>query len=116
MKLKSNFPNRQDIIWLNFQPSTGKEMLGRHPAMVLSYSTYSMVTGLVMVMPITHARHNRLKNFFIPIHSEKINGYINPLQVFTFDCQGRHMEMTGEMVTADKWAEAVEIHRQIIGI
>lgn len=84
--------------------------------MVLSYSTYSMMTGLVMVMPITHAYHNCLKDFFIPIKTKTIEGYINPLQIFTFDCRDRHMGLTGQVVPADKWAEALEIHRQIIGI
>lgn len=116
MNWKSKLPNRQDIIWIDFQPSAGKEMLGRHPAIVLSYSNYTMMTGLVMVMPITHAYHNRLKDFFIPIKTASIEGYINPLQVFTFDCQSRHLEMTGQIVSADKWAEALEVHREIIGI
>lgn len=57
-------PDRQDLIWINFKPSVGQEIRGRHPAMVISSANYSRLTGLVMVMPITHAVNNRLKSFF----------------------------------------------------
>lgn len=54
MKIK-NIPDQQDIIWINFQPSKGQEIRGRHPAVVLSHADYTIQTGLVAVSPITHA-------------------------------------------------------------
>ncbi len=43
---------------------------------------YSQITGLVVIAPITHATNNRLKDFFVPVVSDKVDGYINPLQFF----------------------------------
>lgn len=115
---KSNkyVPEQQDIIWIDFMPSKGQEIRGRHPALVLSLSNYSLQTGLVMVMPITHAKHNRLKRFFVPVHTDKIEGYVNPLQTFTFSIKSRHVEFTGEILPTADWAKALTIHQQIIGI
>ena len=108
-------PNRQDLIWINFRPSVGQEIRGRHPAIVISSANYSRLTGLVMVMPITHAANNRLKNFFIPLHARKLEGFINPLQTYTFSIAKRNAKFAGEMATAEDWARALSIHMQIIG-
>lgn len=108
-------PNRQDIIWIDFQPSKGQELRGRHPALVISIKEYSLLTGLVMVMPITHARNNRLREMFIPLHGEKIEGFINPLQTFTFSIKEINAEYSHEMVSTQEWAKAMIVHNQIIG-
>lgn len=109
-------PDRQDIIWINFQPSTKQEMRGRHPALVMSSANYSKVTGLVMVMPITHAKNNRLRSFFVPLHAAKIDGYINPLQIFTFSIRGRNAEFSGEIASSEDWARALMVQEEILGI
>lgn len=109
-------PDRQDLIWINFKPSVGQETSGRHPAIVISSANYSRLTGLVMVMPITHATSNRLKSFFIPLHAQKLAGFINPLQTYTFSIEKRNAKFAGEMATAEDWARALSIHRQIIGM
>ena len=57
-------PQKQDLIWIDFEPSLGEEIKGRHPAIVMSSANYSKVTGLVMVMPITHAKNNRESSLY----------------------------------------------------
>ena len=109
-------PERQDLIWINFMPSVGEEIRGRHPAIVMSSSNYSRMTGLVMVMPITHAYNNRLRSFFIPLHAQKINGFINPLQIFTFSIKKRQAQFIGEIASTQDWAQALTIHKEILGI
>lgn len=95
-----NLPDRQDIIWIDFLPTVKEEIRGRHPAVVLSTTIYTQLTGLVIVAPITHARNNRLKNFFIPVNSTgKIEGYVNPLQIFSFSYHGRKGKLAHEMVS-----------------
>ena len=42
-------PDRQDIIWIDFDPSLGKEIRKRRPAVVLSSKKYSKVSGLTIV-------------------------------------------------------------------
>lgn len=115
MNSNGYIPERQDIIWIDFQPSRGQEIRGRHPALVISIKEYSILTNLVMVMPITHANNNRLREMFIPLHGEKIEGFINPLQTFTFSIKERNAEYSGEIAPTQDWAKAMTIHNQIIG-
>lgn len=46
-------PERGDIVWLEFDPQTGREQAGRRPALVLSPSAYNAPSGLAIVCPIT---------------------------------------------------------------
>ena len=96
-------PQKQDLIWIDFEPSLGEEIKGRHPAIVMSSANYSKLTGLVMVMPITHAKTNRLREFFIPLHTKEIEGY-----------RKRRVEFTGEIASPQDWARALMIHNEIL--
>jgi mRNA interferase MazF len=49
-------PNRGDLVWLNFDPSVGREQQGRRPAIVLSLSDYNNISDLAILMPITSRR------------------------------------------------------------
>ena len=46
-------PSRGDILFTNFSPQRGIEMLGNHPCIVLSEERFSVATGLMVVCPIT---------------------------------------------------------------
>ena len=46
-------PDRGDLVWLSFNPQTGREQAGRRPALVLSPASYNGRTGLVVACPIT---------------------------------------------------------------
>lgn len=46
-------PDRNDIIWLDFEPSKGKEIGKYRPALVLSSSEYNTKTGLLICCPIS---------------------------------------------------------------
>ncbi|WP_367371214.1 type II toxin-antitoxin system PemK/MazF family toxin [Pediococcus parvulus] len=108
-------PEQQDIIWINFQPSKKNEIGGRHPAVVLSTSGYTAVTGLVAVSPITHATDNRLKEMFVPIKSDfGIEGFVNPLKFHTFSVIGRHVEYAGGLLDDASFAIVLKVHQQIL--
>jgi mRNA interferase MazF/mRNA interferase ChpB len=49
----SYIPEQGDIIWLNFDPSSGKEVIKRRPAYVISRKLLNQHTGLAIVAPIT---------------------------------------------------------------
>ncbi|GGV16043.1 type II toxin-antitoxin system PemK/MazF family toxin [Lactobacillus acetotolerans] len=89
---KEYIPAQQDLIAIDFDPAIGKEIKKRRPALVMSNVGYSQITGLVVIAPITHATNNRLKDFFVPVVSDKVDGYINPLQFFTYDFRERHAQ------------------------
>ena len=58
-------PERGDIIWLDFDQQTGREIKKRRPALVVSPKIYNRRTGLAMVCAIT----SKIKNypFEVPI-------------------------------------------------
>ena len=46
-------PDREDIIWLDFEPTKGKEIGKYRPAFVLSSKDYNQQTGLLICCPIS---------------------------------------------------------------
>ncbi|MHC5227157.1 type II toxin-antitoxin system PemK/MazF family toxin [Enterococcus sp. LJL99] len=81
-KYKGYLPNQGDIIQINFNPSAGREIQKRRPAIVISSHYYNGSTGFVAVCPITSTN----KANFIPLdRSHVTHGYINPLQIKTLD-------------------------------
>lgn len=46
-------PDRNDIIWLDFDPTKGKEIGKYRPALVLSSKQYNKQTGLLICCPIS---------------------------------------------------------------
>jgi mRNA interferase MazF len=51
-------PDRQDVIWIDFNPQLGLEMRDRHPLLVLSPRAFNMRTSLVIGLPMTTASYN----------------------------------------------------------
>ena len=49
-------PERNDIIWLDFEPTKGKEIGKLRPALVLSSKQYNQKTGLLICCPISARR------------------------------------------------------------
>ncbi|MGF1903586.1 type II toxin-antitoxin system PemK/MazF family toxin [Aliivibrio salmonicida] len=46
-------PNRNEIIWIDFEPVKGKEIGKYRPALVLSSKEYNQQTGLLICCPIS---------------------------------------------------------------
>lgn len=46
-------PERNDIVWLDFEPTKGKEIGKYRPALVLSSRQYNKQTGLLICCPIS---------------------------------------------------------------
>lgn len=51
--MKAYTPERNDIIWLDFEPTKGKEIGKYRPALVLSSKDYNQATGLIICCPIS---------------------------------------------------------------
>ncbi len=52
-------PEAGDLVWLTFDPQTGREQAGRRPALVLSPKLYNQKSGLALVCPVT----SRIKGY-----------------------------------------------------
>ena len=48
-------PERQDIIWINFNPQAGREMRDMHPMLVLSPKAFNDRTSIVIGFPMSTA-------------------------------------------------------------
>lgn len=46
-------PEAGDVIWIDLNPTVGHEQAGKHPALVLSPSSYNEKTGLIIACPMT---------------------------------------------------------------
>lgn len=46
-------PDRNDVIWLDFEPTKGNEIGKYRPALVLSSKAYNQQTGLLICSPIS---------------------------------------------------------------
>ncbi|GAX47707.1 hypothetical protein RsY01_1308 [Lactococcus reticulitermitis] len=96
-----DLPNKQDIVFINFDPSTGREIRKRRPAVVVSNQAYNRQTGLIAICPITHTNAKRIQNdkTLIPLQNQKVDGFVNPLQLYTFDYTARKAEKVDVMNT-----------------
>ena len=50
---KKYIPSRGDIVWLDFNPRTGREQAGHRPAIVISPKEFNNISSLAFVCPIT---------------------------------------------------------------
>lgn len=50
---RSYVPDSGDIVWLSFDPQTGREQAGHRPAVVLSPAAYNAKTSLMVCCPMT---------------------------------------------------------------
>lgn len=46
-------PSQGDIVWLDFDPASGREIKKRRPALVISRSQFNSATNFAVVCPIT---------------------------------------------------------------
>ena len=52
-KMATYIPDRRHIVWLDFEPTKGKEIGKYRPALVLSSKEYHKATGLLICCPIS---------------------------------------------------------------
>jgi mRNA interferase MazF len=52
-------PERGDLVWIDFDPQSGREQAGRRPALVLTPASYNRPSGLAVLCPIT----SRIKGY-----------------------------------------------------
>ncbi|MEI7668715.1 MAG: type II toxin-antitoxin system PemK/MazF family toxin [Pseudomonadota bacterium] len=82
-------PERGDILHLQFDPSSGKEMQGDHFCLVVSPKSFNERFKLAMVCPISGGVSNTARNsgFLISLTGSglKIDGNIHAHQLKTLD-------------------------------
>lgn len=87
-----------DFVWLNFSPSEGLEMRGKHPAVIVSTDAYNQAGNYVIVCPIT-SHGTDAPIYYKLVDYDTVHGRVNCSQIHSFD-QKRIIDKTGERMTA----------------
>jgi mRNA-degrading endonuclease toxin of MazEF toxin-antitoxin module len=77
-------PEQGDLIWLDFDPSKGKEILKRRPAFVISKKRFNEHTKMAIVAPITSTIRG-IKLEVVLSSQTKTNGAILVYQLKSID-------------------------------
>ena len=92
-------PDRGDVVWLEFNPQTGSEQVGRRPALVLSPQSYNRKVGLALVCPVT----SRVKGYPFEVELPPglaMKGVILCDQIKSLDWRVRHATPFGSVPDA----------------
>ena len=92
----SYVPKKGDIVWIDFNPQSGREQAGRRPALVISSTLYNRRVRLALVCPIT----TKVKGytFEVPIpEGLAVSGVVLADQAKSFDWQTRRAEFICRM-------------------
>lgn len=94
---KEYIPERGDIIWMDFDPQTGREIEKRRPALVLSHGYYNKKTGLCAVVPIT----SKIKGYTFEVQIEiaGIKGAILSDSIKNQDYKSRNVKFEARVNT-----------------
>ena len=83
-------PDRRDIIWINFNPQSGREMRDIHPMLVLSPKAFNERTSIVIGLPMTTSQSNDTNPFAIKFAGPRsVVSYILGHQPKSFDWRVR---------------------------
>jgi mRNA interferase MazF len=84
------YPDRGDLVHVNFQPSAGREQTGPRYAIVLSPRSYNRAAGLTVCCPIT----SQVKGypFEIPVAGNIVKGVVLSDHVRSIDWRERGMQ------------------------
>ncbi len=91
-------PKPGDIVWLEFDPQTGKEIQKTRPALTISPHSYNLKTGLGLFMPIT----SKIKGypFEVMIDEGEIQGAILCDQIRSLDWKARKAKFVTHLSTS----------------
>jgi mRNA interferase MazF len=80
-------PSAGDVVWLDFDPQSGREQSKRRPALVLTDHSYNRASGLAVVCPLTSQR--KPYPFALPTTIEKVEGAVLVDHLKSLDWEAR---------------------------
>lgn len=105
-------PDQGDLIWLTFDPSSGKEIIKRRPAFVISRKLFNQHTKMAVVAPIT-SKIKGIKLEVVLAEKNKTSGAILVYQLKTVDFIQRNAEFI-EKTSANTIEQVLAIAQLII--
>ena len=111
-------PDRQDMIWIDFNPQAGREMRDPHPLAVLSPHSFNERTGIVIGLPMTTAEYNASNPFAVKADAKRgVASYILTHQPKSFDWRARRAKPHPMgRITDETFLAACDALEQIIRI
>ena len=104
-------PDAGDIVWLEFDPQTGREQAGHRPALVLSPAAYNGKTSLMLCCPMT----TRIKGYPFEVRVAGSSPSVALAdQLKSLDWRARRAARKGRATTAEL-AEARMKVRALLG-
>jgi mRNA interferase MazF len=117
MPRKNWAPDRGNIIWIDFNPQSGREMRDMHPMLVLSPISFNERTGIVIGLPMTTADYNATNPFAIQFKDKKRGriSYVLTHQPKSFDWRQRGAKIHPlKQAPPEMLTESCELLNQII--
>ncbi len=99
VKRKAYLPERGHVLHMNFDPSVGDEMPGKHYALVLSPAAFQRATGLAIVVACTSRNYGDMVSKPLPegLKLPKANGYVRLHQIRSVDYAERGAQFIDEV-------------------
>ena len=104
-------PDKGDIVLLDFDPSAGKEIIKRRPALVISRQSFNDHTLFSIVAPITSTVRGMALE--IPLQGTATNGVVLMYQLRSLDVVSRNVSFV-EKAPASIINKATEIALTVI--
>ncbi|MFG1421914.1 endoribonuclease MazF [Roseixanthobacter liquoris] len=82
-------PEKYDVIWIDFDPQTGREQAHRRPAFVLSPARYNAKARLCLLCPITNQEKGYPFEVNVP-GGHKTSGVVLSDQIKSLDWSARN--------------------------
>lgn len=109
-------PDRGEIIWINYNPQSGREMRDMHPMLVLSPKNFNTRTGIVIGLPMTTAEYNSTNPFAVKFQGQRgVISYVLTHQPKSFDWRQRNAKIhPWKKAPNEVFTTACELLNQII--
>jgi len=107
-------PEAGDLVWLTFDPQTGREQRERRPAVIVSPRIYNARSELAVVCPITSRVKGRMFEVTVP-PGGRIEGAILVNHLKSLDWKERRAQFAGKL-DEDTLEEIRERIRPLLGM
>ena len=90
MVAKTYVPNRGDLVWIDLNPTRGREQAKVRPAIVISPKNYNQATSLAIMCPITSVHKGY--PFEVEVKDKKVSGVVLADHVRSLDWRVRNVK------------------------
>jgi mRNA interferase MazF len=87
---KVYIPDRGDFVWIDFNPTKGREQAQKRPALVISPKSYNQKTNLAILCPVTSVQKGY--PFEVVAQSVRVLGVILSDHVRSLDWKARNIQ------------------------